>query len=247
MRSPPPGPRLLSLIRVPVSAPAGIVISRRFPSTSTRRVVPWYASLEADLRLGFVGRSPGRVGERGAAAGPVARPSRPIPLRMSSKPRPPVGRDPRPPVDGEPPAAPIASSPKNIRKKSLNSPASCWCGTRSGRCHRGSRRSRRRRRRVSSRRPRAGLAGPADGLPVGPELVVLLALGRVAQDLVRLVDLLEPALGGGVAWFGVRMMLPGELAEGLLDLSLGRGLGHAQDRVVVLVFETRRPGSAACH
>ena len=85
--------------------------------------MPWYASLRLiSASASWVGAGTGR--DRGAAAGPVARPSRPSPLRMSSKPTPPVGRDPRPPVDGEPPAAPIASSPKNIRKKSLNSPAS---------------------------------------------------------------------------------------------------------------------------
>ena len=43
------------------------------------------------------------------------RPSMPIPARMSSKPMPPVGRDPRPPDAGE---AGAASSPKKTRKKS---------------------------------------------------------------------------------------------------------------------------------
>ena len=63
-------------------------------------------------------------------------------------------------------------------------------------------------------------AGPADRLPVRPELVVLLALGGVAEDLVGLVDLLELALGRGVARLRVGVMLAGELAERLLDLSL---------------------------
>jgi hypothetical protein len=45
----------------------------------------------------------------------------------------------------------------------------------------------------------------------------LLALGRVAQDLVGLVDFLEPALGSRVARLGIGMMLPGELAERLFD------------------------------
>ena len=39
--SPPPGPLPVSRIRVPVSAPGGIVTSSRLPSTSTSRVVPW--------------------------------------------------------------------------------------------------------------------------------------------------------------------------------------------------------------
>ena len=38
--APPPGPRWLSLIGLPVSAPAGSVISSRLPSTSSGRVVP---------------------------------------------------------------------------------------------------------------------------------------------------------------------------------------------------------------
>ena len=58
------------------------------------------------------------------------------------------------------------------------------------------------------------------GLPVRTELVVLLALGGIAEDLVGLVDLLELALGSRIARLGIGVMLPGELAEGLLDLSL---------------------------
>jgi hypothetical protein len=71
------------------------------------------------------------------------------------------------------------------------------------------------RRAVSTRR-----AGLADRLPVRTELVVLLALGGIAEDLVGLVDLLEPALGSRIARLGIGVMLPGELAKGLLDLSL---------------------------
>ena len=63
-------------------------------------------------------------------------------------------------------------------------------------------------------------AGLADRLPVRTELVVLLALGGIAEDLVGLVDLLEPALGSRIARLCIGVMLPGELAEGLLDLSL---------------------------
>ena len=47
--SPPPGPLPVSLILVPVSAPAGMVISSRLPSTSTRRVVPWIRLVEGQL------------------------------------------------------------------------------------------------------------------------------------------------------------------------------------------------------
>ena len=86
---------------------------------------------------------------------------------------------------------------------------------------------------------RAGGASPADLLPVGPELVVLAPLVRIAEDLVGLVHLLEATLGGLVTGLGVRMVLAGELSVGLLDLGRRRRPGHAQDGVVILVFEAR--------
>ena len=99
--------------------------------------------------------------------------------------------------------------------------------------------ARRRRRPANGAGPRAGRPPAAwrreIGLPVRPELVVLLALVGVGEDLVGLVDLLEPPLGRGVTRLGIRVVLPGELAEGLLDLGLGRRPRNAQDRVVVLV------------
>ena len=72
--------------------------------------------------------------------------------------------------------------------------------------------------------------------PVGAELVVLLALLRIAEDLVRLVDLLELRLGRLVAGVHVGMMLAGELAVRLLDLFLRRALGDAERLVIVLEF-----------
>src|SRR6185436_1230993 len=53
------------------------------------------------------------------------------------------------------------------------------------------------------------------------EGVVPLPTIRVGQDLVRLVDLLEPLLGGRFI-VHVRVPLLGELAEGALDLGVGR-------------------------
>src|SRR5262249_41164235 len=70
--------------------------------------------------------------------------------------------------------------------------------------------------------------------PVRPELVVLLALRRIAQDLVRFVDFLELRLGGLVAWIDVGMVLARQLAERLLDFLLRRRLRDAERRVVVL-------------
>ena len=101
----------------------------------------------------------------------------------------------------------------------------------------GSRRARRSGRaeaREGAARPERVAARPAARagvlLPVGAELVVLLPLGGVGEDLVGLVDLLEAALRLGVARVAVRVVLPGERAEGLPDLP-GRGRArHAQDR-----------------
>src|SRR5215467_3103726 len=70
--------------------------------------------------------------------------------------------------------------------------------------------------------------------PVRPELVVLLAFVGIAEDLVRLVDLLELRLGGFVAWIDVGMELARQLAERLLQILVRGGLRHAEDRVVVL-------------
>src|SRR4029079_3872754 len=86
--------------------------------------------------------------------------------------------------------------------------------------------------------PAATLA--AERLPVGPQLFVALPRVLVGQDGVRLVDVLELLLGGLVARVLVGVVVPGELAERLLDLGLGRGLGHAEDLVVVLVVHRHR-------
>ena len=179
MRSPPPGPRLpVSLIRVPVSAPGGIVISSRLPSTSTSRVVPWYASSRViSASASWVG------GRRRAAtaarlAGPAVRPSMPIPPRMSSKPMPPVGRDPRPAGRRR-----AAGGAHRLLAEEHPEEVAELAGV-GGRAElvadvaAAGRRSREATERRAGAARRARLAGPADRLPVGPELVVLLALGR---------------------------------------------------------------------
>ena len=81
----------VSLILVPVSAPGGMVISSRLPSTSTSRVVPWKASSRVSSAVASCAWP---VGPACGGGLPTDRPSMPIPARMSSKPMPPVGRVP---------------------------------------------------------------------------------------------------------------------------------------------------------
>ena len=78
-------------------------------------------------------------------------------------------------------------------------------------------------------------AGPA-------EHVVALTTLRVGQDLVGLVDLLEPLLGLGVR-VDVGVPLLGELAEGALDLGVGGAALDAQDLVVVALRGGHAGGS----
>ena len=85
---------------------------------------------------------------------------------------------------------------------------------------------------------RAGLFVHA---PVGAKLVVFLPLGGIAQDLVRLVDLLELGLGRLVARIDVRVMLAGQLPERLLDLFVGGRLGHAERPVIILEVHLLKP------
>src|SRR5262245_18129660 len=77
-------------------------------------------------------------------------------------------------------------------------------------------------------------AGLFVGTPVGAELVVLLALGGIAEHLVRLGQILEARLRSLVARIDVGVVLARQLPVRLLDLLLGRGFGDAERRVVVL-------------
>src|ERR1035437_3225278 len=85
---------------------------------------------------------------------------------------------------------------------------------------------------------REGRSRPAHVAQAGsPDEVVDLAALGIGQDLIGLVDFLEPFRGLS---FGVDVRVPllGELAEGALDIGVGRGSIHAQDLVVA---------SFACH
>ena len=78
-----------------------------------------------------------------------------------------------------------------------------------------------------------GAATGAAVHPGPPEHVVPLAALGIAEDLVGLVDLLEPLLR---LRFGVDVRVPllGELAEGALDLGIGRAALDAEHLVVVV-------------
>src|SRR5699024_696783 len=83
----------------------------------------------------------------------------------------------------------------------------------------------------------AALAGRVVGVhPRKAKLVVALALFRVGQDLVGLVDLLEFFLGGLVAGVVVRVVFQRQLTVGLLDLLVRGCLGYPQDLVIVTFF-----------
>src|SRR5205085_6455033 len=74
-------------------------------------------------------------------------------------------------------------------------------------------------------------AGPRH--PIRAEGVVLLPLLRVGEEVVGVLHLLEPLLGGVVARVPVRVVLAGELAVGLLDLVRGRRLRDAEGLIRV--------------
>src|SRR2546430_10978250 len=65
----------------------------------------------------------------------------------------------------------------------------------------------------------------------GAEGVVLLALLWIGENVVGALDLLEALLGGGIPRIAVRVVLPGELAVGLLDLVGRRTLRHPKNLV----------------
>jgi hypothetical protein len=66
-------------------------------------------------------------------------------------------------------------------------------------------------------------------------LVVLLALGLVAEHVVGRADLLEPLFGLIVAGVRVRVMLAGQLSVRASDVLRVGGLGHPEHVVIVLL------------
>src|SRR5882724_4951815 len=67
----------------------------------------------------------------------------------------------------------------------------------------------------------------------GPLQVVRPALGRIAEDLVRLADLLEALLRRLVSGIQVGMILARQLPVGFLDFGGARLSGHTEDLIVV--------------
>ena len=75
-------------------------------------------------------------------------------------------------------------------------------------------------------------------LPVRAQLVVFLPLGRIAQNLVGLVDLLEFLFRLLFVFGHVRVVLARELAEGFFNFVLARAARDAEHSVVVFEFHT---------
>src|SRR5258705_8704733 len=73
-------------------------------------------------------------------------------------------------------------------------------------------------------------------IPISAQLIVLLALGRVAEDLVGLVDLLEFFFRLLFVLGNVGMELARELAEGFFDVGLARVARHSEAFIVIFVL-----------
>ncbi len=73
-------------------------------------------------------------------------------------------------------------------------------------------------------------------IPVGAQVVVFLALFRVGQDLVGLVDLFEAFLGLLVVRVDVGVVFARQASIGALDLLVRRALVYAQDFVVISIL-----------
>ena len=71
------------------------------------------------------------------------------------------------------------------------------------------------------------------GISYGTEAIVLLTLLRVAQHLVRFVDLFELVLGRGFVGSDVGVMDPREPAVRTLDIGLGCVTFDAEHRIII--------------
>ena len=72
--------------------------------------------------------------------------------------------------------------------------------------------------------------------PIRSEFVKFSAALRIAQDLVGLVDFLEFFLRRLFVLGDIRMILPRECAEGLLNVFTSRFGWHAKDLVIIFKF-----------
>jgi hypothetical protein len=71
-------------------------------------------------------------------------------------------------------------------------------------------------------------------LPVGPKLIVSLALLGIREHFIRLVDFLEALFSGAIPGIQIRVMLPRELTVGLSDLVIRSIPLYTQSLVIVL-------------
>ena len=265
----PSGPLPDSRTRLPVSTPARDLHLVALALDVDHALGAVVGLLEGDLgrRLDLGRPAAGRCGAApptrpiARRSPPVAAPSRPISAEDVLERRSRPGAPPSGAVRGEAAlagrrAGARRGAEKNIRKKSENPavaaarrvelvadaaglPGPAGPAGRPCRAEPGERPAR--AERIGAAR---AAAGALELVPVRAQEVVLLALLRVGQDGVGLVDVLEPLLGGLVAGVAVRVMLPGELAEGLLDVGLGGAPRHAQDLVVVPVLHGQAPRRA---
>ena len=87
-------------------------------------------------------------------------------------------------------------------------------------------------------RPSTGRSGAAVLLPRFSVMLILFPLFGVAEDFVGFADILELLLGGLIAGVYVRMVFPGELAVGRLDLLVLGRPANPQYLIVVLISGT---------
>src|SRR5437763_1408408 len=93
----------------------------------------------------------------------------------------------------------------------------------------------------------AGLTAPlrrrlksARLVPIGAELIVLLALLRIAQDFVRFVDLFEFFLGRFFVLGDVRMIFARQFAKRAFYLIIRRGFGNAERFIIIPELHSHR-------
>jgi hypothetical protein len=74
-------------------------------------------------------------------------------------------------------------------------------------------------------------------IPTRSELIVFAPLLRVAQDFVRLVDLLELVFSAGFVPRNIRVILPRQFPERLPDFIVRRAFADAEDLIVIFIFD----------
>jgi hypothetical protein len=78
------------------------------------------------------------------------------------------------------------------------------------------------------------------GFPVCAKLIVLFAIGRVAQDLVGLVDLLKLFFCLFLVLGDIGMIFAREFPKSLLDVGITRVTRHAENLIVVSILNRHK-------